>query len=150
MSDFDWYYDLKPGEEPNDLSEVNDVSTMYEKLAEKLASQMYRKVYDEIYAFSREAESYHYGDNPTIWEQLKSDVEHGEFLNKDRLIGKCNEHLENYKLTEIWLIWVYACEHAKHHNVYDELPDSIDCINDITDIILADLYRAAEEEVRTQ
>ena len=150
MSDFDWYYDLKPGEEPNDLSEVNDVSTMYEKLAEKMASQMYKKVYDELLAFSREKESYYYGDNPTIWEQLKWDVEHGEFLNKDRLIEKCNDYLEHYKLTEIWLIWVYACEHSKYHNIYEELSDSIDCINDITDIILADLYRAAEEELRNQ
>ena len=147
MHDYDWYYNLKKGEESDELSEVNDVSKMYEKLAEKIATGLYIRLFDEIYAFSHEEESVFYGNYPTIWEQLKYDVGHGDFLNKDQLAAKCSELLDRYTLTEIWLIWIYACSHSMNHSVYDELPDFMGCIDDITDVLLADLYRSAEDEV---
>lgn len=147
MHDYDWYYNLKNGEEPDDLSEVNDVSKMYEKLAEKIATRMYLHIFDEIYAFSREEESVFYGNNPMIWDQLKYDVEHGDFMNKDQLVAKCNDLLGRYTLTETWLIWIYACSHSNTHSVYDSAPDFVECINDIIEVLLADLYKSAEEDV---
>lgn len=148
MSELDWYFNLEDGMQDEDLCDVNDKSFMYERLAMKMAAQMFDRIYDTVYTFAHEEESYFYGNNPTIWEQLKVDVEHGEFLNREQLEAKCNRCLEEYSELEIYLLWVYAFDQSSQCTVYDNKPELYECMHTITDIVLVKLYRAAEQEKR--
>ena len=148
MSELDWYFNLEDGMQDEDLCDVNDKSLMYERLAMKMAAQMFDCIYDRVYTFAHEEESYFYGDNPTIWDQLKADVEHGEFMNREQLEAKCSKCLEEYSELELYLLWVYAFDQSPHCTVYDNKPELGECMHTITDIVLVKLYRAAEQENR--
>ncbi len=89
-----------------------------------------------------------YGDYPTIWDQMKYDAEHGEFMHSDHLTEICQEYLREYKVQEVYLLWVYACEHSNCRSVYDREPEFLDCLADISNIVLSRLYGAAEAENR--
>ena len=146
MAELDWYFKVEDREQDVDLCDIYDKNIMYEKLAIKIASNMFDCVYNDVYSYAHKEESFFYGNNPTIWDQLMIDVEHGDFMNREQLEKECSKYLEKYSELEIYLLWVYAFDHSKLYTIYDNKPELSECMNTITNIVLDKLYIAAEQE----
>lgn len=132
-----------------------DTKDMYSSLARKLADDLYRELYQRMLDYAHNTESYFYGDNPTIWDQLKYDERHGDpSMNEDELESACYVELSKLKKYELYLMWVYLCvdSHSPVQTysidviVDNKVPENANFKSDIFEKIMTQLCHDAEQE----
>lgn len=152
---YDWFYNFNEYDYVCCQFLSKDTKDMYSSLARKLADDLYRELYERILDYAQNTESYFYGDNPTIWDQLKYDERHGDpSMNEDELESACYVELSKYKEHELYLMWVYLCvdPHSPVENYSidisfeNKVPENANFKNDIFEKIMTQLCHDAEQE----
>lgn len=144
--EFDWFYDLSKPDAYYEHYAAFDDDTMYLKLARKFAGTMYQELIDHLLRCARQEPS---SGGPTVWEQMKADVEAADpFWCEDALEAECDLWLKDFDPYSLALLWLCACKGSDDFSLdyYNEGPENTDFKHDIFRAVAQELYQLAEEE----